>query len=190
MVLMIAGLVLFLATHGFTTMRAQRAAAIARIGEGPYKLAYSVVSLAAVFMMAYGYGDWRAAGPRVLWNPPVWTFHLALLLMFLASITLVAGYSGGRIKDALKHPVLVSVKTWAVAHLLANGDVATITLAVGVLTWAVYARISMRRREPAVPRGPSGWKGDALAVGGGIVVYIFLAYIFHPYVVGVPVMPA
>jgi len=76
-----------------------------------------------------------------------------------------------------------------VAHLLANGDVPTIVLALVILAWAVHARISMKRRGPPVQRGPKGLAGDALAVGGGIVVYLLLAYVFHPYVVGVPVMP-
>jgi uncharacterized membrane protein len=189
MVLMLAGLALFVLSHGFTTMREQRAAVIARIGEGPYKILYSVVAIASVLMMAYGYGDWRREGPAQLWYPPVWTRHLALLLMLLASIMLAATYSSGHIKAILKHPMLASVKTWALAHLLANGDAATIVLSLGVLAWAVYARISMKRREPSRALGPKGWTGDAVAVIGGIVIYLFLAYVFHPYVVGVPVMP-
>jgi uncharacterized membrane protein len=110
--------------------------------------------------------------------------------MLFASIALVAAYSQGRIKAVLKHPMLVSIKTWAIAHLLSNGDVATIVLSLAILVWAVYARISLRRREPSAPIGVKGWAGDALAVAGGIVLYLFLAYLFHPYVVGVPVMPA
>jgi len=190
MLLMLAGLALFLLTHGFTAMREQRAAVIARIGEIPYKVLNSVVSIVAVLMIAYGFGAWRAEGPEDLWYPPVWTRHLALLLMLFASIMLVAGYSSGRIKAALQYPVLVAVKTWALAHLLANGDVPTIVLALVILAWAVHARISMKRRGPPVQRGPKGWAGDTLAVGGGLVVYLLLAYVFHPYVIGVPVMPA
>jgi hypothetical protein len=109
--------------------------------------------------------------------------------MLLASLMLVAAYSAGRFMATLKHPMLVSVKTWAVAHLIANGDLATIVLALGILAWAVYARISLKRRPPAEPLGPKGWAGDALAVGGGIILYLFLTYLFHPYVVGVPVLP-
>lgn len=189
MTLMLAGLVLFVLSHGFTTMREQRAAVIVSIGEAPYKILYSLLAIVALLMIAYGFGAWRAAGPAQLWYPPVWTRHLALLLMLLASIMLVAAYSDGRIKAMLKHPMLVSVKTWALAHLIANGDVATIVLALGVLAWAVYVRISMKHREPSPPRGPKGLAGDAFAVGGGIVLYLLLTYIFHPYVVGVPVMP-
>jgi uncharacterized membrane protein len=163
---------------------------MARLGEVPYKVAYSLLSLAALVLIAFGYGDWRAAGPPLVWDPPVWTRHLALLLMLFASIALVAAYSRGHIGAMLGHPMLVAVKTWAVAHLIANGDLATIVLSLGILAWAVYARMSMRWREPAAPVGVAGWRGDALAVAGGVALYLVLAYAFHPYVVGVPVMPA
>jgi uncharacterized membrane protein len=189
MVLMLAGLAIFLLTHGFTAMREQRAAVIARTGEVPYKIVHSVVSIVAVLMIAYGFGDWRAAGAAQLWHPPVWTRHLALVLMFLASIMFVAGYTAGRIKAILKYPVLVSVKTWALTHLLANGDLPTIVLSLVVLAWAVHARISMKRRGPPILRGPKDLAGDLVAVFGGIVLFLFLAYVFHPYVVGVPIMP-
>jgi uncharacterized membrane protein len=189
MILMFAGLLLFLVTHGFTAMREQRAAVIAQIGETPYKAVNGILSLVAVLMIAYGFGDWRAAGAPQLWNPPAWTRHLALLLMLFASIFLVAGYTAGRIKTALKYPFLVGVKIWALAHLLANGDLPTVILSLVVLAWAVNARISMKRRGPPIMRGPAGLKGDAVAVVGGIVLYLFLVYVFHPYVVGVAVMP-
>lgn len=192
MLLMIAGLILFLGAHAFTTLRGERAGLVAKLGEGPYKIVYSLVSLAGLLMTAYGYGAWRAAGPAILYNPPTGLRHLALLLMLFASIMLVAAYAPGRIKSALKHPMLASVKTWALAHLLANGDAATVTLSLAVLAWAVYARISLKRREEAhrAPVTPPGWKGDVVALAGGLAVYVFLAYVFHPYVVGVPVMPA
>ena len=190
MILMLAGLVLFLLTHGLTAMREQRAAVIARIGDIPYKVVNGLVSLAAVLMIAYGFADWRASGPLQLWYPPVWTRHLALLLMLFASIFIVAGYTSGRIKAVLKYPLLAGVKTWALAHLLANGDLATIVLAVVILGWAVHTRISMKRRGPPTLRGPAGIRGDAFAVAGGIILYLLLAYVFHPYIVGVPVMPA
>jgi uncharacterized membrane protein len=188
MILMLAGLALFLASHGFTAMRGPRAAVIARVGDVPYKVLYSLVSILAVLMIGYGYAEWRADGAMNVWDPPTWTRHLAILLMLLASIMLVGAYSNGRIKAALKHPMLVAVKTWAIAHLLTNGDVATIVLALGILAWAVFARISLKRREPGAARGPKGWTGDALAVVGGIILFFFLAYVFHPYVIGVPVM--
>jgi uncharacterized membrane protein len=80
MLLMLAGLVVFIGMHVFTTQRGARAALIARIGEGPYKILYSLVSIVGLFMVGYGYGAWRVDGPAQLWFPPIWTRHLALLL--------------------------------------------------------------------------------------------------------------
>ena len=188
MLLMLVGLVVLLGTHAFTTMRDARAAAIARLGEWPYKGLYSLVSLAGVVMVAYGYAAWRASGPAQLWYPPAWTRHLALALMIAAAILFVAAYLPSHIRTALKHPMLVAIKTWAVAHLIANGDIATIVLALAVLAWAVYARISMKYRDLAPKPAPAGWSGDAIAVVGGLALYAFLVYLFHPYVIGVPVI--
>ena len=70
MYLMLLGLVVFIGGHAFTTMRARRAAVIAKIGEVPYKGLYSLVSLLGVVLVAWGYADWRAAGPAQLWVPP------------------------------------------------------------------------------------------------------------------------
>lgn len=190
MILMLAGLALFLGAHVFSSRREARAALIGRIGEGPYKGAFSAVSAAGVVLAAYGYAAWRDAGPAQLWDPPVAMRHIALLLMLFASIFAAAAYVPSHIRTALKHPLLVAVKTWAFAHLLANGDAATMTLCVLVLAWAVYARIAAKRRGDPLPAAPSGWGGDVVAVVAGLVLYAALAFLFHPYVVGVPVMPS
>lgn len=189
MITMLIGLVLFLGAHVFTTRRAARAAVIARIGEGPYKGLYALVSTIGLLLTAYGFGEWRSEGPRVLYDPPTGLRHLTLLLMLFASIALVAAYVPSHIRARLKHPMLVAVKIWALAHVLANGDVASLTLFLIVLAWAVYDRISVKKRGEPLPVAPSGWGGDLVAVAGGLVLYAALAFLFHPYVVGVPVMP-
>jgi uncharacterized membrane protein len=185
MLLMLAGLVVFISTHAFTAQRDARAAVIARIGQGPYLGLYSLVSIAGLLMVAYGYGIWRAAGPAQLWSPPLGVRHLALSLMIPAAILLVAAYVPSHIRLWLKHPMLAAIKLWALAHLLANGDIATIVLSLAVLAWAVYARISMKRRDEAPKLAPRGWLGDVIAVVAGLALYLFMLYIFHPYVVGV-----
>jgi len=189
MILMLLGLALFVGAHVFTTRREARAAAIARIGEGPYKGLYSAVSLLGLVLTAYGFGLWRAAVPTELWAPPLWLRHLNNLLMLIACICAVAAYVPSRIRARLRHPLLVAVKTWALAHLLVNGDVAGITLFGVILAWAVFDRISLKRRGAPDPVAPTGWTGDIVAVAGGLVLYAALAFYFHPYVVGVPVMP-
>jgi uncharacterized membrane protein len=185
--IMIVGLALFVGPHVFVTMRDARAALIARIGEGPYKGLFTVVSILGVVLMGYGFGAYRAAGLIPVWSPPLWTRHVAALLMLFASIFVVAAYIRGRIKTTLKHPMLVGVKTWALAHLIANGDLGSIILFGGLLAWAVFDRISLKRRtdpgEPPIPVG--GVRNDAIAVVVGIALYLALGLLFHPYVVGV-----
>jgi uncharacterized membrane protein len=186
--IMIAGLVLFVGPHVFVTMRAERAALIARIGEGPYKGLFTVLSILGVVLMGYGFGAYRAAGIIEVWSPPLWTRHVTVLLMLFASIFVVAAYIRGRIKVTLKHPMLVGVKTWALAHLISNGDLGSIILFGGLLAWAVYDRISLKTRTdpggPAIPVG--GVRNDVIAVVVGIVLFVALGALFHPYVVGVP----
>lgn len=188
MVMMLFGLVVFLGIHVVTSLRGLRATLIAQLGEGPYKGFYSLLAASGLLLTAYGYALWRASGPMLVWDPPVGLRHLSLLLMLIASIAIVAAYVPSHIKAWLKHPMLVGVKTWALAHLLANGDIASMVLFGAVLAWAVYDRISLKRRAAPLPVAPKNWAGDALAVGGGVVLYAALAYLFHPYVVGVPVM--
>ena len=188
MVMMLLGLVVFVGTHVVASMRGLRARLIASVGEGPYKGYFSLLAAGGVALTAYGYLLWRASGPAVIWDPPLALRHVTLLLMLLASIVGVSAFVPSHIRTALKHPLLVAVKTWAFAHLLANGDAASMVLFGAVLAWAVYDGIAMARRGTKIPPAPAGWTGDALAVGGGVVLYAFLAFLFHPYVIGVPVM--
>jgi uncharacterized membrane protein len=188
-VLLILGMVIFFAAHVFTTMRGRRAALIARIGEGPYKGLYSLVSLAGLVMIAYGFGVWRAGGSAQLWYPPVWTKHIALVLVPIAAILIVAAYVPSHLRTRMKHPMLTAVKIWALAHLLANGDLAGIVLFGGFLMYAIYDRIAVKERAAPIPPAPADWKGDVVAVAGGLALFLVLGYVFHPYVVGVPVIP-
>jgi uncharacterized membrane protein len=173
--------------------RRSRAALIARIGEGPYKGLYSLVTLLGVVLIAIGYGQYRASGYIPVWDPPVWTRHLALILVWLAFICLAAAYLPGRIKARLKHPMLAGVKIWALAHLFANGDLGSILLFGSFLVWAVFARISAKRRDVAAQHGgtaaPAGWRNDVLAVVIGTAIYLAFVFWLHPWLIGVPVLP-
>jgi len=184
--ILVLGLVAFLGAHVFVTMRAQRAAAIARLGELPYKALVSLLSIVGIVLIAYGYGQYRATGWTEIWRPPGWTYYVTQLLMWPASICIVAAYSRGDIWRALKHPMLVGVKTWAVAHLISNGDLGSIVLFGSVLAWAVYDRITLKRRAdpgaPAIPVG--GRRNDVIALVVGTLIYLLLGFVFHPLVVG------
>jgi len=183
------GLAAFIGAHVFVTLRAPRAAVIARIGEWRYKGLVALVSLAGLVLIGYGFGQYRAAGWIDLWYSPRWTYYVAQILMWPASIFVVAAYIRGNIWRTLKHPMLVGVKTWAVAHLIANGDLGSILLFGSFLGWAGYDRITLKRRTdlgaPAIPA--RGHRNDVIALVVGTVLYLALGFVFHPIVVGVPV---
>jgi uncharacterized membrane protein len=190
--LLVIGLVLFIGAHVFVTLRAPRAAVIARIGEWPYKGLMGLVSLVGLIVIGYGFGHYRATDWIAVWSPPRWTYHITELLMWPASICVVAAYARGNIWRKLKHPFLVGVKTWAVAHLISNGDLGSIVLFGSVLAWAVYDRITLKRRsDPGAPSIPvGGLRNDIIALVIGTLLYLALGLVFHPLVVGVPVFGA
>lgn len=195
MTLLVLGLVLFLGIHAFTMARGRRAALIARVGEGPYKILYSVLSLAGIVLIAQGFGLYRREAWIPLWDPPVWTRHLALLLVWAAFVAFAAAYLPGRIRAALKHPMIAGVKIWALAHLLANGDLGSLLLFGSFLAWGVMARISMKRRGDEVRQhggpvaAPAGYRNDALALVIGTAAWFVFARYLHPILIGVPVWP-
>jgi uncharacterized membrane protein len=143
-------------------------------------------------LIVWGFAHYRATGWIDVWYPPKALKHLAAALMLPAVILVVAAYIRGRIYTALKHPMLDGVKLWATAHLLANGDLGSIILFGSFLAWAVFDRISLKRRaDPGAPPIPVGGPGnDLIAVAVGIVAYLALAFAFHPVVIGVPVFGA
>ena len=187
--ILVLGLVLFLGGHAFVSLRDRRATLIARLGEGPYKALFSLVSLVGLVLIGIGFARYRSSGWIDVWYPPTWTRHVAIALMWPAVVLVVAAYIPGRIKSTLKHPMLAGVKLWAVAHLIANGDLGSIILFGSVLGWAVFDRISLKQRTdsgaPAIPTG--GLTNDVLAVIVGTIVYLALGFVFHPVVIGVPV---
>jgi uncharacterized membrane protein len=187
---LVLGLIVFFVPHVFVTRREARARLIARIGEGPYKIGFSVISAIGIALIVYGFARYRATEWVNIWYPPVWTRHLALQLNWLAAICVAAAYIPGNIKRVLKHPMLVGVKLWAFSHLIANGDLGSIILFGSILAWAVFDRITLKRRTdaggPALAQG--GWPSDLVAIVVGTVAYIALVLLFHPIVIGVPVM--
>jgi uncharacterized membrane protein len=190
LLVLILGLILFLGPHVFVTMREQRADVVKRLGEWPYKGLFAVVSIVGLYVTGKGFGMYYNAGPIDIWYPPSWTKHITETLMLPACIFVAAAYIPGEIKRVLKHPMLVGVKTWAVAHLLANGDLGGIILFGAVLAWAVYDRITLKRRsDPGAPPIPlAGVRNDIAAVIVGLILYAALFFPFHSLVVGRPLL--
>jgi uncharacterized membrane protein len=185
MLLLIAGLVLFLGMHSFAIVApAVRESARARLGEGGWKGIYSLVSLAGFLMIVYGFGMARLA-PVVLYSPPVWLRHVAFLLMLPVFPLFFAANLPGRIKTATKHPMLAGVKFWGLAHLLANGLLSDVLLFGGFLAWAVMDRISLKHRTQQLRSMPPGRFNDAIAIVLGLGLYVFFILWAHLRLFGV-----
>lgn len=190
MTLLVLGLVLFLGIHSLSIVsRSARDRLVARLGVRTFKLAYSVVALVGFALLIVGYGEARL-NSTIVYSPPEWTRHLTLLLMLVVFPGFLATYFPGRVSDALKHPTLVAVKTWALAHLLVNGSLAAVVLFGSFLAWAVADRISAKRRPlpsaaPAFPR--RAWN-DPIVIVGGLAAYVVFAFWLHPAWIGVAVI--
>jgi uncharacterized membrane protein len=190
MSVLLLGLVLFLGAHSLRIVAdGWRSRTIVRLGEGPWKGIYSLVSLAGFALVVWGYGLARQQ-PVPLWDPPAWMRHLAALLMLASLVLLVAAYvPHNGLKARLHHPMVLSVKVWALAHLLANGMLADVVLFGAFLAWSVLDYRSARRRDEAVgTRYPAGTSAaTATTVVIGLVVWALFAFWAHPWLIGVPV---
>jgi uncharacterized membrane protein len=191
MLKLVLGLVIFLGVHSIRIVApGWRDRMIARLGVGGWKGLYSIASIAGFVLIVVGYAAARLE-PIALYYPPFWLRHLMMLLMLPVFILLVAAYLPGRIKAAVKHPMLTATKAWALSHLLVNGMLADVLLFGGFLAWAVIDRISAGKRpQPAVPATRPSIMYDVIAVVVGLLLYVAFAFWAHPRWIGVPVMPA
>lgn len=190
MYLLIAGLIIFLGLHSVRIAAdGWRSRKLAQWGEGTWKGVYSVLSIAGFALIVWGYGQARLQ-TVVLWVPPVATRHIAATLMLLAMILLVAAYvPGNAIKAKLHHPMILGVKTWAFAHLLANGNLVDVLLFGSFLAWAVADFISSRKRDRAAGTVYPAGKAvpTIVTVVLGLVVYGAFVIVLHKWLIGVPV---
>jgi uncharacterized membrane protein len=188
MLVLVIGLVIFLASHAVRIFAEDwRRGVIARIGEGPWKGLYSLVSLVGLVLIVWGYGLARQE-PVVLWSPPLWTKHLALALNLVAFI-LLALYlvPSGRLKARLGHPMLLSVKVWAFAHLIANGTLADVILFGSFLVWAIADFAANRRRDRAsgIVRIGGPARNDVIAIVVGVAIWAAFVWRVHAWLIGV-----
>jgi uncharacterized membrane protein len=184
MTLLILGLIAFLGVHSLRIFAADwRAARVAALGEKPWKGIVSLISVASFVAIVWGFGLARAdAANIVLYVPPLWTRHLAALLVLLAFVLLVAAYvPRNHFKQKLGHPMAASVKVWALAHLLANGRLADVLLFGSFLVWAILSFTAGRKRDRAAgtvyPQGTLAM--DAVTVVVGLAAYAAFAIYLH-----------
>ena len=192
MLVLVLGLVLFLGAHSTRVFAdGWRTATVARVGERPFKGAYSLVSIAGFALIVWGYGLARQ-DPVVLWGtPPVGMRHLAAFLTLVAFILIAAAYvPHNELKHRLHHPMVLGVKAWALAHLLANNTLADLVLFGSFLLWAVLDFRSARKRDRDTSTVYVKGKvtGTAITVGVGLVAWAVFAFWLHRAWIGVQPM--
>ncbi|WP_404369081.1 NnrU family protein [Marinobacter sp.] len=187
MSLLIAGVVLFFAVHSISIVNEPwRHRMVEQHGKLRFKAVYSLIALAGLVLMIKGYGMARL-DPTIIYTPPAWLGHLAMILLLPVFPLLVATYFPGRISRAVKNPMLIAVKLWALGHLLANGALADVILFGSFLAWAVADRISLKFRSPqSHPAIPEGSANDAIAVITGLGLYLAFVLWLHQWLIGVP----
>jgi uncharacterized membrane protein len=162
-----------------------RRSLVARLGDTRYRGLFSLLIVASILLLVLG---WRAATPAMIYQPPAWGHGAALVLMLAALILFAASGLPTNIKRFIRHPQLTGVATWAIAHLLCNGDDRSAVLFGGIGLWALIEILVINRREgpwqkpPALPLG-----ADIKPLVGGVLGYVVLL-LAHPYLFGVSPM--
>jgi uncharacterized membrane protein len=205
---LILGLILFLGAHSVRIWAdGWRNQTIEAYGEKAFKGVYALVSILGFYLLVVGYGEARLQ-TVALWNPPIFTKHISLLLMLLSSILLMATYiPRNHFKMRLGHPMVLSVKVWALSHLLANGNLADLVLFGSFLIWAVLNFRSARARDRALLLNLNDAEDPAaepltesestnqpkllstiITLVGGMAIWALITFVLHAKIVGVSPM--
>lgn len=185
---LVLGLLVFLGTHSLRIAGDVRRDALRnRFGEAVFKATYALLSAIGLCLVIYGFGLARET-PALLWNPPTGLRHLNFLLMLVSMVLLVATYvPGNAIRSKLHHPMVLSVKVWALAHLLANGTLAHLVLFGGFLFWSVLVFRSSRQRDRVLEMHypPGTLRATVLTVGIGVFLWFAMLAWLHGMLIGV-----
>jgi len=182
---LIVGLVLFLGIHSISIVALSLRNNLAAKSELGWKLFYSLVSLIGIILIVKGYAELRQT-PTLLYVTPIWLRHVAATLLLPVFVLFLAPYFPGRIKNVTKHPQLMAVMLWAVAHLLVNGTLADVVLFGSFLIWAVADRVSMMNRvSRPVPGAPAARLNDVIVVVFGLGLYLVTVFWLHEWLFGV-----
>jgi uncharacterized membrane protein len=183
MSLLVIGILVFFGIH-LVPVFGLKPALEQRLGEGPYKGVFALVSLIGFVLMIWGFVLARRVPEPALYDPPSWGRHVAMLLVLLAVIALMAAFHRGRLKLWLRQPMSIGIALWALGHLLANGRLPEVLLFGSFLLFGLtdIVRSEAIGKVPAYDPKPVH---DVIAVAGGLVIYGVLLYL-HPYVIGVP----
>lgn len=179
------GLALFLGIHLTRVVAPHwREAQIARFGDKAWKGVYTLVSLVGFGLIVWGFSQARLQ-PVVLWQPIRGMNHAAAALVLIAMILMAAAYvPRNHFKARLQHPMTLSVKVWALAHLIANNTLADVMLFGSFLVWSILVFRAARRR-PAPRLAPPRVAGTAATVAAGVALWAFFAFWAHAAWLGI-----
>ena len=185
MILLVAGLGLFIAVHLVPSVVPLRDGLIARLGAGPYRGAFSLVALVGLLLIVWGFSR---APFETLYATPGWGRQVAMFAVPVSLVLLAAANMPPHIRSVLKHPMLLGVVLWATAHLLGNGDLRSVVLFGSFAGYAVFDLVSaeVRGKRPP-PEKPPQLAMDAIAIVAGLVA-AGLFMVFHDALFGVPVL--
>ena len=189
MIILIIGVILFFGVHLLSYARPWRARLITRLGEGPYKGIYSLISAIGLGLIIWGYFRTRAgpAAADIIYWPPAWGRHVTMLLVLLAMISIAIFIFKGKLRLWLRNPMSIGVALWAAGHLLSNGRLASVIMFGAFLLYALLdiAINTIRGNMPDFAPRPHH---DVISIIAGLALYAFFLFIFHPYVLNLPII--
>ena len=186
MAILIGGVLVWSAVHLFTALGVpQRARLLERLGRGPYRGIYSLLIILSIVLMVFG---WRGTTPAVVYTPDPALRPVTLALMYVALTFFFSHRAPTDIRRVLRHPQLTGLLTWAVAHLISNGDSRSLVLFGGLGIWAIVEMIVINRRDGAwIKPEPAGMPRSLIPLAIGAVAWVLLAFL-HPWIAGAPVL--
>jgi len=169
--LLILGVALWWAAHFFKRLMPAQRAAMGDRGKGLVTL----VIVAGIVLMVVGF---RMADFVPVWSPPSWTVHINNLLVLIAIWMMSPAGNKGLLLNKMRHPMLAGFRAWAIAHLLVNGDLASILLFGGLFVWALVEVAVINRAEPDwTPPAPGTLIDDAKFMAASVVLLVIIGYI-------------
>jgi uncharacterized membrane protein len=186
MLWLIVGLVVFLGVHSSRIFAPQwRQRMLGQVGEGAWKGSYSLLSVLGFVLIVWGYGQARAAGMSLVWMPPVGLRHAASLLTLVAFVLLVATYMPrNHLRRAVRHPMMIGVALWSIAHLLASGWLHAMVLFGAFLVWSVVAWASAAKRSARPEAATASMAMTGLTVLVGLLAWMAFALWLHAPLIG------
>ena len=184
MSVLIAGLLIFFAGHSLPMFPRYRDPLVGRFGEQQYKGIFALFAALGFILIVWGF----SRAPYVdLWHPPAWGCRAAMLMMPIAFVAMMSGQIANNFQRVIRHPLLLGVAIWAAAHLLANGDLASLLLFASFLLYSLIDMYSANRRGATVSKAKQPMRQDIIVLLAGFVVFLLFRY-FHGWLFGVDIV--